>query len=490
MGLSTSTSALKNSLFIAVLTGALVFIMASRTPLDSDMFWHLRSGADTLARGWPVHVDLLSFTRAGQVWVNHSWLSAAVLALLFRLGGYFALAAWVAFCASVSMMLVYRRMSGPPLWRAFVIVLASLVAAPIWTPRPQIFSLVMLAGLVCLLDAWQAGRARGWWLIPLFVLWSNLHGGYFMGLIVIACWVGGELLNRLTGREGTLTARRLLHLVGWGLLALLVVLINPNGIEMWVTPFQTVGVSALQQFISEWASPDFHDMAQQPFLWLLLGLLGALGLSGKRVDGKALVIVLVLCTMGLMARRNFGPFALLAAPVLAEHGWVVLERVFGRLPKMARQDRPLPARATRLLNLAIVGLLAFTALAKLYVVTQPALIDYYMRQTYPVGAADWLRINCLTGSGRVFNSYVWGGYLDLFLPDHRVFVDGRTDLFGDEIIGEWANTYTAQDGWLATLNHYQVNYVLVEPGTPLLAELKRAGWRLYYQDERAVLYGR
>jgi hypothetical protein len=488
MGPSTSTSASKSDLFVAVLSGALVFIMAARTPLDSDLFWHLKTGEDMLTLGHPVLSDLLSFTRAGAVWVNHSWLSQILLALLFRMGNYFALGAWMALSATASMLLVYRRMSAPPLWRAFVIVLASLVAAPVWSARPQLFSLLMLASLANFLDAWQAGRVKGWWLLPIFILWSNLHGGYPLGLILIACWVGGELLNHLSGREGSLALRRVLALAGWGLLAWLVVAVNPNGMAMWAIPFQTVGVGALQQAIPEWASPDFHDLTQQPFMWMLAGLLAAIGLSGKRVDGKALVSVIVFCAMGLVARRNFGPFALLAAPVLAEHTWTVLARILQRVPKMGAAGRPLPMRAAQSLNLLIAGLLMFVAVVKLYVVTQPVLVDHYLRESYPVGAADWLRSNGV--SGHLFSAYEWGGYLEWALPTHAVFLDGRTDLFGDAIIREWSNTVAGQAGWRETLERYQVTYVLLAPGLPLLHELEQAGWRVAYQDEKAVLYAK
>lgn len=488
MGLTTSTSASKSDLFVAVLIGALVFIMAARTPLDSDMFWHLKTGEDMLALGHPVLVDMLSYTRAGAVWVNHSWLAQIILALLFNLGDYFALGAWVALSAALSMLLVYRRMSAPPLWRTFVIILACQVAAPVWSPRPQLFSLLLLAGLANFLDAWQAGRVRGWWLIPIFILWSNLHGGYLLGLILIACWIGGELLNQLTRREDALPLRRALTLAGWGLLAWLAVAVNPNGIATWQIPFQTVGVGALQQAIPEWASPDFHDLTQQPFLWMLAGLFGAIGLSGRRVDGKALAAVIVFCALGLVARRNFGPFALLAAPVLADYGWTVLERFLQRLPKLRGSQRPVPPRVAQFLNLTIVGVLMFVAVVKLYVVTHPVLVDHYLRQSYPVEATDWLRFNCV--SGHLFSSYGWGGYLELYLPGHQVFLDGRTDLFGDELIREWSNTAKGLDGWRETLDHYQVTYVLLEPDWALIRELEKSGWRMYYQDERAVLYGR
>ena len=73
---------------ILAITLLLVFIMAARTPLDSDLWWHLRAGEETLRTGHPVLVDPFSYTRQGSAWINHSWLSQVILALLYRAGGF------------------------------------------------------------------------------------------------------------------------------------------------------------------------------------------------------------------------------------------------------------------------------------------------------------------------------------------------------------------------------------------------------------------
>jgi hypothetical protein len=488
MGRSTSTSASKNDLLIPVLVGVLVFLMAARTPLDSDLFWHLRAGETTLSTLRPVLSDTMSYTRAGAVWVNHSWLGQVFLAILYNLGGYLALSAWVA-CAAAAMMLgAYGLMSGPALWRAFVVILACLVIAPLWTARPQLFSLLLLVGLEAFLVRWRAGRAHLAWVVPLFVVWSNLHGGYPLGLILIACWIAGELLNHLTGQEGALPTRRLLHLALAGLAGWLAVALNPNGIAMWGIPFQTLGVNVLQRAIPEWASPDFHDLAQQPFLWMLAAILGAFGLSGQRVEGKALLKVVVFAAMGLVARRNFGPFALLAAPVLSESGWQVLGRITARLPEGFGEGKPVSSSFRRVFNLGIIAFLALAAGGKVVAVSHPALVESYLRQEYPTEAVSWLKQ--ARPAGRLFSSYAWGGYLDWALPEYPVFVDGRTDLFGDAVIHDWMQVDNVGSGWEEILQRWQVSLVLLEPTHPLLKELEHAGWHVLFRNPSAVIYAK
>ena len=175
VGLEMRDARSKGDRLVFVLVLVLVFLMAARMPLDTDLWWHLRAGETTLQTGHPMLTDTLSFTRAGSPWINHSWLSEVGMALLFRVGGYLALSAMVALVAAASMAVLYRQMSGPALLRAFVIILATLVAAVVWSPRPQIFSLLLLAVCGLILDDYRRkGINRLWLLPPLFVLWSNL----------------------------------------------------------------------------------------------------------------------------------------------------------------------------------------------------------------------------------------------------------------------------------------------------------------------------
>jgi hypothetical protein len=72
---------------ILIVTLLLIFAMAARTALDSDMWWHLRAGEITWTTMKPVLDGAFSYTRAGQYWLNHSWLSEVGMFLLYRWGG-------------------------------------------------------------------------------------------------------------------------------------------------------------------------------------------------------------------------------------------------------------------------------------------------------------------------------------------------------------------------------------------------------------------
>jgi hypothetical protein len=336
------------------------------------------------------------------------------------------------------------------------------------------------------------------------VLWSNLHGGYVLGLLLIGSMIIGEIINRVLFRSGmeVLGWKQIGWLTIWGILAGLVVVINPNGLAMWMIPFKTVGVGVLQELISEWASPDFHILVQQPFLWLLFATLGIAGLSKRRLDGSDLVSVVGFATLALLARRNYGPFAMVAAPVLSRHLYTLLREwriqaevemvgAFERMRTLRQKfrQRSVSPRIKKIINGSIIILLSTVALLKLYAVTEPVFVDKYVKEFFPVEAVQWIKDN--HPAGELFNEYNWGGYLTWELRDYEVFVDGRTDLYDDELLEEYLMILSGDDGWQEGLEDRQVKVVLIKLGSGLDRQLKDSiNWKSVFVDEKVVVYYR
>ncbi len=92
-------------------------------------------------------------------------------------------------------------------------------------------------------------------------------------------------------------------------------------------------------------------------------------------------------------------------------------------------------------------------------------------------------------SGHILNEYNWGGYLAWHLREYRLFVDGRTDLFGDEIIGEWIGLLNAEDGWQKRLEYWNIDYILIRPDRPLAAAAAET-WETLISGDELILLGR
>ena len=201
-----------------VLLMVMVFLLAARTPLDTDLWWHLAAGQQTWQTGTPMVIDVFSFTRNGSLWINHSWLSQVILYGLYQAGGWLALGGWVAVFATISMGFVYAQMRGPAIFRAFLIVFATTVAAVVWSPRPQLVSLVLFSLLGWILYRFKWQKKDRLWLLPLiFLFWSNLHGGWALGFMLIGLMLVGEVVNHGMGNQSpeVLTWRAVGRLAAW-----------------------------------------------------------------------------------------------------------------------------------------------------------------------------------------------------------------------------------------------------------------------------------
>jgi hypothetical protein len=270
-----------------------------------------------------------------------------------------------------------------------------------------------------------------------------------------------------------------------GLLALVFLLclaataLNPYGPRLLLYPLATVRIPVLQTHILEWQSPDFSSPQTLPFLVMLLLLPISLGAS--RTPARATEMVLLSCWMALalIAVRNVAVFALAAAPVIARHSAAALET-------LPRAQAGGPRREARGLNAVIGALLILLGIAWLAVQLGPQRNEAYLRAQVPVAAIAAL--DKMSPAGNLFNDYNWGGYvLWRLFPKFSTFVDGRTDVFSAEVFDDYLTMWSAQNGWEAALERWDVGTVLLPPEAPLVSALERSGWAVPYEDAQAVI---
>ncbi len=487
--ISMTSSAQPLRVLLGSLTFILVFFILTRTPQDADMWWHLRAGQEMVEQKTILLTDQFSYTRAGEPWTNAFWLSEILFYGLYRSGGFFAISLFVSLVGASTFLLIYRRLSGNPFLNSAVLLLAAITAAPIWGPRPQLISFFLLAWLDKWLVEHEMGKDRPLWiLVPLFALWANLHGGWIWGFLLLLAHATGLVFHKALKipllEEGNEHAwKNIGKMVLWTALGALAIGLNPNGLSLWKLPFLTIDVS-LQ--IQEWLSPDFHRIDFQPLLWMVFLLLIAARFGAPGPDWIALFKVIGFAYLTFIAQRNIALFAIVAAPVLADWGNATLEKVKGFRPSGMYEslNRPLPARVTTLINGFILLLLFAFALLRTFWLTTPEKINAGV----PASAVQWIKEN--QPGQRLFNSYNWGGYLIWTLPEYPVFIDGRADLYGKELIIQWREIASGKESSLALLDQWKINLILLEPDWPLIEKLPSYGWELLYVDEKSVVYGR
>jgi hypothetical protein len=474
MGGVTMNSEPKSVQRLATYTSiSLIFILLTRTPVDADLWWHLRAGQVMIEQGRILLTDIFSYTRPGVTWVNAFWLSEILLSALYSLGGFFALTVFVSLTGAATFYLISRRLNGNPFVNGFVLILAAITAAPIWGARPQILSFFIVA----LLDGWLANKRPHWRLPILFAFWANIHGGWIWGFLLLAAHIAGKtfpLFFQPEARAGIWKETRSLLL--WSVLSALAIGLNPNGIAIWKLPFQQVDVS-LQ--IQEWLSPDFHRVDFHPFLWMLFLLLLLSPFAPKPPAWGQLIKVLGFSYLTFVAQRNIAIAAIVTAPLLADWMNAALESLTKDSRLTPRPSLPLPLRA--FINAALGFSLLAAALGNAYLASLPEKTD----ENYPSAAVEWMKTN--QPEGRLFNSYNWGGYLIWTLPEYPVFIDGRADLYGNDLLNQWGSVVNADENALAILDKWQVNIVLVEPHWGLVKVLQAEGWDTAYEDRRSIV---
>lgn len=477
---------------VVVLTFLGLFTMALRVSTDSDTWWHLRAGTWILDHRQILEFDPFSLTRMGSAWVYPGWLAQVAMAAVYGWLGYAGLNLLTAAMVTLAFVFLWRTLEGPGLWRAAVVLLAAATSAVYWSARPHIFSFALAGAYLWILERWRQEGGRCLWVLPpLMAFWANLHGGFAIGMILIGLYWLAEMLDLILPMalgSGPLLAQwrarrsRVAALTAAAALSTVAIALNPAGPVMILYPFKTVSIGVLRDYIQEWQSPNFHRLEVQPFLWMLLAAVLALAVSRQPPQAAELLSLLTFAYLGFLAGRNIAPFALAAAPLLARHGYAVL----GPIASRVGPGRQVPERPARWINLGLLVLVIVGAVAKSAVPLSNAQNEAILAGRAPLSAVQWIRTH--QPPGPLFNSYNWGGLVVWALyPDYPSFVDGRTDLFDQELLTEYLTAWRAAPGWEAVLERWGIGLVLLEPEAPLVLALRCAGWGVAYQDDQAVV---
>ena len=463
---------------------ALVFAMATRIPLDTDTWWHLRTGEYIINNG-VAYEDPFSHTREGVTWVNHSWGAQVVLHGIYSLGGDIGLSLYTAVLATAGMFFAYLTCSGNTYLRAFAVILGSAAAAAFWSPRPQMFSFLFSTIFLWVLFRYKfAGEDRLWWLPPMFLVWGNLHAGYSIGFIFLAGLIGAEIVANLLNPDGeeVIPWRGIGKLILVSLVGAALVAVNPYGLRMLYVPFQTIGLDVLRAYIQEWRSPDFQQLSVLPFTLQLLLTIGLVGASPRRLRWVSFLLLSGTLYLALNYGRNVAVFAVVATPIIAYHADALLTQ-YG----LEMRPRKRVSSIAGWLNAVLLALILLGALGKIVYALTPTRIAEAQAEYLPVAAADHLRQS--DPPREMFNSYNFGGYLLWAVPELPIFADGRTDLYGDVFLLEYIDVYTRANNWQAYFERWDIGTVVVENTNILAGELADSPeWTLDYEDEQAVIY--
>ena len=404
---------------------------------------------------------------------------------LYRIGGQTALIFAACFIITASFFLAYRQCSERPHLAVFAVLLGAFASTMTWGARPQMLSMLLTALLLYLLYLIRHTKRSLWWTLPvLTAVWSNMHGGYFICYVAIGAVIIGDLLAHLADQRtaATLDRRNLRNLsISLGM-SIAAAGMNPNGYRILWYPFETLGSRAMQEYIQEWASPNFH----QPEYWSTIALLFAgalvLILSRRQRDISDMLLFGGFSLMALLSIRHIPLFSVVSVPIVTRYASSI---EFGKLRwDLSRPPdfRP-PRRALVILNWLLVLVFLAASVQRLAGVLKENQIEE--ARHFPVNAVNFIQQQGLVEK-RIYNSYNWGGYL--LWRGIRVFIDGRADVYLDDFINEYMLAYMIRNRWRVPLDKFAVDYVLIERDGPLSILLREIPeWQKLYEDDLAII---
>jgi len=233
-------------IFILILVSGL-FLVGARNVSDPDLWWHLKTGQYIIAHKTVPHSDAFSYTRGGQPWVAHEWLSQLFLYGLYRTGGWAGLILVSAAITAATFFLLYLRCAETPYVAGFVTVWGAIAGAPSWGVRPQTLTWLLVSLWLLILDRSKAKCLLLWWTLPLMLLWVNLHASYALGLVILALFIAAELVEVWFGLVVVQQAcRHCQRLALTFLLNLTLVPLHPNGVRFYSYQRETLRSRGMQ----------------------------------------------------------------------------------------------------------------------------------------------------------------------------------------------------------------------------------------------------
>jgi hypothetical protein len=439
---------------------------------DPDTYWQIAIGQWILDHGAVPRTDIYSFTMFGQPWISTQWLAQVLLAASYSIAGWAGpvvlAAASIAATFGLLVRFLSRRLTEAASI-AFVAAAVALVAGHLLA-RPHVLALpVMVAWAGGLVAAADRRGAPSFWLLPLMALWANLHGGFVLGLALIAPLGLDAVWNADAPQRRALALR-------WALFAaaaLVASCLTPYGWEALFAARRILNLGAALELIGEWRPANFaHPGALEGAV--ILGLALAMW-RGVTLPPVRLVLVVGFVLMALQHVRNAEVLALLAPMVLA----APLARQFGGgADDATRPGSPKGLLYAGLAVLVAAGTLAFASVHR---------FEPDVRQS-PVAAVAALKKMNFT---RVFNDYDFGGYL--IANGVATFIDGRTELFGEKFMVDHnaASGLMEPGNLFRLLDQYKIEATLMRTqsaATKLLDHMD--GWQKVYSDDIATIHVR
>lgn len=458
--------------------------------LDPDIWWHLKVGDWIIDHVAVPHTGILSRTAANRPWVAYSWGYEVLMSRAyawFGLMGIGLYGALLTIAVAYSVYWMLRRLSGQ-FWLACVgagVVCSAFLFNGM--PRPFFFSIVLFAvTLTLLLEANRHGRIELLYPLPLiFLLWANLHIQFIYGLFLVGLFVGVNLAQRLAAALG----------------------IAPDFLSAPTLPIAKLTVIGLACALATLAGPYFYhpyqvvlEYSKAKFTYSVIIELQPLSFRGYSHFAELLLTAAGFFAVGWRRKLDLFKLALMiAASVIAyrtmRDAWFVCLPATACIADAFAPQSEVAEEGTAFAETWLENLGVAAAVAILLVLTANGTdfnqrgLDRAVSSQYPVNAINFLRRNPIQGP--LYNALNWGGFLMWYMPEYPVAIDGRNDLYGDDLDRIFFNSQNAEKSYTTDPYLNESGVVLLGSEMPLAKILTvDPRFELVFHDEIATVFAR
>jgi hypothetical protein len=350
-----------------------------------------------------------------------------------------------------------------------------------------------------ILDCYDRERASGRFLfcLPLLtILWTNLHGGFVLGLVLQGIFFLASLLELSRPRSAQLrkSSAKVITLGSVFALSFVASLINPYGYKLHIHIYQYLTNNFFMHHIDEFRRPDLHKGPAQAFLLMMALTVLAIVLARARLRWTEWLLIFFSATSGMYAARNLPVASMLlmmiAAPLLSAQ--VRFKTVkFARWVQLLDRARDAELRPQcHLWPLVIVVVSALICFNSGALFGRTVMNAHFDPGRFPVQVVNVLKQQ--SNRNPIFSLDSWGGYFIYGLyPETAVFIDDRHDFYGEPYIREYLKVIHIEPGWESVLDGEHVNLVIMPSKSKISDTLRKsANWKESYEDTISIIFER
>ena len=454
-------------------------VVVSGLPMVAiDLAYHLRAGELMLEGGRILRTDPFSLPTLGRPWLDQQWGAQVLFGWVFRLSGWFGLAALRAagaLGAALLLLLACRARGASRRTSAGLTLAAAVAGLGGLQLRPQLLGVLAFTAFLWVAAGRRTSPGRLWLLLPVEVIWANTHGSFPLGPLVLGLFLLEDLAEHDPAARRTAAA-----VVGTALATL----VGPFGVRAWSYAIDLVRDPLVREVVREWRPPDLRSLEGGLFAASVIAVLLVVAYRRPGVRWPQIARLAVFAAAAALSVRAVIWWYPLAAVEIA-----AMLPATG--PGAAERADPRDRRHLAIVGVAVLGL--GIVLVPWWGSGDGARPPVSLVSAAPEGLAS-VAGRLLAPGEPVFAAQAWGSWLEFALPGHPVVVDSRVETISRTTWDDYVAVSTAEPGWPAILESWGIRVLVVDrreqPALLAALQAEPTSWQRLRGDGEGAVFVR